>query len=88
MLKKKPGLWASFKSFGSFIEKIRSDSSLVLWRLLPLSEIVREIEKSTDLHADDAVYEEDESYEDGYPGQGLEGFDEGPEEGPDALALA
>jgi len=40
------------------------------------------------LHADDAVDEEDESYEDGYPGQGLEGFDEGPEEGPDALALA
>ena len=44
--------------------------------------------KYTDLHADDAVDEEDESYEDGYPGQGLEGFDEGPEEGPDALALA
>ena len=40
-----------------------------------------------DLHADDSVDEEDEDDEDGDPGQGLEGLDEGPEEGPDALPL-
>ena len=40
------------------------------------------------LHSDDAVDEEDETDEDGDPGQSLEGFDEGPEKGSDALALA
>ena len=40
------------------------------------------------LHADDAVDEEDESDEDGDPGQRLEGLDEGPQQRPDALALA
>ena len=40
-----------------------------------------------DLHADDPVDEEDEDDKDGDPGQGLEGLDEGPEEGPDALPL-
>ena len=40
------------------------------------------------LHADDSVDEEDEGDEDGDPGQRLEGLDEGPEEGADALALA
>jgi len=41
-----------------------------------------------DLHADDAVDEEDETDQDGDPRQGLERLDEGPEECPDALALA
>ena len=40
-----------------------------------------------DLHADDSVDEEDEDDEDGDPGKGLEGLDEGPEEGADPLAL-
>ena len=39
------------------------------------------------LHSDDPVDEEDEDDEDGDPGKGLEGLDEGPEEGADALAL-
>lgn len=42
----------------------------------------------TDLHANDSIDEEDESDEDGDPWQRLEGLDEGPEEGADALALA
>ena len=39
------------------------------------------------LHSDHSVDEENEDDEDGDPGQGLEGLDEGPEEGPDALPL-
>ena len=39
------------------------------------------------LHSDDAVDEEDECDEDADPWERLEGLDEGPEEGPDALPL-
>ena len=39
------------------------------------------------LHSDHSVDEENEDDEDGDPGQGLEGLDEGPEEGADALPL-
>ena len=39
------------------------------------------------LHAHHAVDEEDEGDEEANPGQGLEGLEEGPEEGSDALVL-
>ena len=39
------------------------------------------------LHSDHSVDEEYEDDEDGDPGKGLEGLDEGPEEGADALPL-
>ena len=39
------------------------------------------------LHADDAVDEEDEGDEQADPGQGLEGLEEGPEQGSDAFVL-
>ena len=39
------------------------------------------------LHAHHAVDEEDEGDEQANPGQGLEGLEEGPEEGSDALVL-
>ena len=39
------------------------------------------------LHSDDAVDEEDEGDEEANPGEGLEGLEEGPEEGSDALVL-
>ena len=40
-----------------------------------------------DLHSDHSIDEEYEDDEDGDPGKGLEGLDEGPEEGADALPL-
>ena len=40
-----------------------------------------------DLHSHHAVDEEYECDEDGDPGQGLEGLEEGPEQGPDALVF-
>ena len=40
-----------------------------------------------DLHSDHSVDEEYEDDEDGNPGEGLEGLDEGPEESADALPL-
>ena len=39
------------------------------------------------LHAHHAVDEEDEGDEEANPGEGLEGLEEGPEEGSDALVL-
>ena len=39
------------------------------------------------LHANDAVDEKDETNKNGNPRQGLEGFDESPEESSDALTL-
>ena len=49
--------------------------------------LVVECNATKDLHAHDSVDEEDQGDEDGYPGQGLEGLEEGPEQGPDALVL-
>ena len=40
-----------------------------------------------DLHPNHAVDEEHEGDEDSDPGQGLEGLEEGPEQGPDSLVL-
>ena len=39
------------------------------------------------LHPHDAVDEEDEGDEQADPGQGLEGLEEGPEQGPDTLVF-
>ena len=49
--------------------------------------VVIERDPAEDLHPDNAVDEEHESDKDGDPGQGLEGLEEGPEQGPDALVL-
>ena len=42
---------------------------------------------SKHLHSNNSIDEENEYDEEGDPGQGLEGLDEGPEQGPDPLAL-
>ena len=42
---------------------------------------------SENLHANHAVDEEDQANENGNPRQGLEGFDESPQQGPDAFAF-
>ena len=39
------------------------------------------------LHSNNAVDEKNEYDEEGDPGKGLEGLDEGPEQGPDPLPL-
>ena len=39
------------------------------------------------LHSNNSIDEENEYNEEGDPGQGLEGLDEGPEQGPDPLAF-
>ena len=49
--------------------------------------VVIERDPAEDLHPDHAVDEEHEGDEDGDPGQGLEGLEEGPEQRPDALVL-
>ena len=49
--------------------------------------VVIEGDPAEDLHPDHAVDEEHEGDEDGDPGQGLEGLEEGPEQGPDPLVL-
>ena len=42
----------------------------------------------TYLHANDTINEENETNQNGDPRQGLEGFDEGPQQSSDALAFA
>ena len=49
--------------------------------------LVVESNATKDLHAHDSVDEEDQGDEDGDPGQGLEGLEEGPEQSSDAFIL-
>ena len=49
--------------------------------------VVIERDPAEDLHPDHAVDEEDKGDEDGDPGQGLEGLEEGPEQSSDAFIL-
>ena len=49
--------------------------------------VIIQRDPAEDLHPHHAVDEEHEGDKDGDPGQGLEGLEEGPEQGPDALVL-
>ena len=42
---------------------------------------------SEHLHSNNSIDKENEDDEEGHPGEGLEGLDEGPQQGPDTLAL-
>ena len=50
--------------------------------------VKRNVLRKTHLHSNDTVDEKDETDKDCDPGQGLERFDEGPEQGSNTLSLA
>ena len=45
------------------------------------------MKKMSDLHANHAIYEENDGNEGGHPGQGLEGLDKGVKQGSDSVPL-
>ncbi len=67
---------------GDLAKDLKRDYSLQFVHLEPYVQV------RTHLHAHDSVDEENEPDEDCDPGEGLEGLDKGPEQRPDALALA